>query len=230
MWGGSDRCSKFPRPPHQFELFIISQRSSFFERNSPPKAKAALDQCAFIFGSPITATVGKSTGRGGNALTAKNHHLINKTPPPLRPHASPRMSLGDERGSETDDTQRVARFAARSVSPLHHRLRDFRYRNVDASDDSGLGNGYAHDVSVYARIGESMRRTADARAHDGRWFSRGHIRQTQNSVNHPLHSDRYRSIDRALDLDWQHCDLANICFCDDPGRFQFVRNAHPFSA
>src|SRR5438309_10750091 len=111
------------------------------------------------------------------------------------------MSLGDERRSEIDDTQRVTRFAARSISPLHHRLRDFRYRNVDAGDDSGLGNGYAHDVSVHARTGESMRRIANARAHDGRWFSRGQVRQTQNPVNHPIHSDRYRNIDRALDLE-----------------------------
>src|SRR2546423_12045921 len=101
------------------------------------------------------------------------------------------MSVGDERRSETDDTQRVARFAAGSVSPLHHRLRDFRYRNVDASDDSGLGNGYAHDVSVDAWIGKPLRGITDARADDGRWFSRGQIRQTQNPVNHPIHSDRY---------------------------------------
>ena len=86
------------------------------------------------------------------------------------------MSVGHERRSEIDDTQRVTRFATGSISPLPHRLRDFRYRNVDAGDDSGLGNGYAHDVSVHARTGESMRRIANARAHDGGWCRGGQIR------------------------------------------------------
>ena len=78
------------------------------------------------------------------------------------------MSLGDERRSEIDDTQRVTRFAARSISPLHHRLRDFRYRNVDASDGARLGNDFADEFRSHARIGEPLRGLTDAGADNGR--------------------------------------------------------------
>ena len=115
--------------------------------------------------------------------------------------AFPIMSVGHERGSETDDTQRVARFAARSVSPLHHRLRDFRHGNVDASDGARLGHDFADDFRFHARIGEPLRGIADARADDGRRFSRRSFRQEEDSSRDAIRPDRNRAFDWTFDLE-----------------------------
>src|SRR6266404_4269181 len=111
------------------------------------------------------------------------------------------MSLAHERRSETDDTQRVARFAAGSVSPLHYRLRDFRYRNVDASDGAKLGHDFADDFRFHARIGEPLRWIADAGADDGRRFSRRSFRQAQDSSRDAIRPDRDGGVDRTFDLE-----------------------------
>src|SRR5437899_8396856 len=63
------------------------------------------------------------------------------------------MSLGDERGNKTECWQCVGRFAQRTISPLHHRLGDFRHRHVDAGDGASLGHDHADDFGFHAWVG-----------------------------------------------------------------------------
>src|SRR2546430_2133868 len=85
----------------------------------------------------------------------------------LRPRLSPRMSLADERGSKIDDSQCPSCFAAGSVSPLHHRLGDFRHGNVDASDGASLGDDHAHDFCSNAWVGAALLGTTNAGTDNG---------------------------------------------------------------
>src|SRR6266567_8471262 len=76
----------------------------------------------------------------------------------LQPRFSPLMSLADERGSETDNSERISRLAARSIPPLRHRQRDFGHGNVDASDGAGLRYEPANEQGALVRYGEFRRR------------------------------------------------------------------------
>src|SRR5262245_11884677 len=128
-----------------------------------------------IFGLSIPDTVGSCNQLGGNILERRFHRQW--IPIELQPRASPRISLGDERGSEIESGPRVVLFTQRALPPLCHREFNFRYRQLDAGNGAGLGDGDAYQQSDLAGNGESCGRFADVVADDGWWRGSGQIRQ-----------------------------------------------------
>src|ERR1700722_21009959 len=104
------------------------------------------DAASCTFDSLAPAAPGRSRVYGG---------IISNR---LQASCPPRMSLGHERGSETEHSQCLEHFAQLSIPPLRHRQSDFRYRLLDASNGARMGDGRAYEQSDLAGNGESRSR------------------------------------------------------------------------
>src|SRR5919204_1289287 len=63
-------------------------------------------------------------------------------------NASPTLTVGRGRRIEVSESQHARGFASGSVSPLHHRERHLRHRNLDASDGARLRDEHADEQSA----------------------------------------------------------------------------------